>query len=83
MQQSKHSTDSNSAFSRNAEAASHSIHNAIDSAAEMSTPAIKALVKATRQQIRSHPLIAVGVAVTSGVLFSWWLGHRSGANDVS
>ncbi|MDX1678425.1 hypothetical protein [Arsukibacterium sp.] len=34
------------------------------------------LVAGTRNTIRNRPLLAVGIAVASGVLLSWWLSRR-------
>lgn len=35
----------------------------------------------TRSQVRSHPLMSIGIAVAGGVLFSWWLSRRSGGHN--
>ena len=107
------------AFSRKVDAASGSMHRAIDSAAEAASPALKhmttgahnsvdklanginhtaetistkstqlhhlqhQLAENTRTQVRSHPLLSVGVALAGGVLFSWWLSRRSGGHDAN
>ena len=41
------------------------------------------LTNSTRMQVRSHPLLSIGIAVAGGVLFSWWLSRRSGGHDAS
>lgn len=41
------------------------------------------LADSTRTQVRSHPLLSIGIAVAGGVLFSWWLSRRSGGHDAS
>ena len=41
------------------------------------------LADSTRHQVRSHPLLSIGLALAGGVLFSWWLSHRSGGHDAS
>ena len=41
------------------------------------------LTDSTRHQVRSHPLLSIGLALAGGVLFSWWLSHRSGGGDAS
>lgn len=41
------------------------------------------LTDSTRHQVRSHPLLSIGLALAGGVLFSWWLSHRSGGHDAS
>jgi len=37
----------------------------------------------TRQQVRNHPLLTIGLAVAGGVLLSWWLGRHNGGQDAS
>ncbi len=39
------------------------------------------LTEGTRDQVRSHPLMSLGVAVAGGMLFSWWLSHRTGGHN--
>ncbi|MEH8022002.1 hypothetical protein [Rheinheimera metallidurans] len=99
----------NSAFSRGVDAASGSMHRAIDGAADAASPAIKTmsasahntvdkmasgvnyaadalatkgtqlhhlqqqLAESTRGQVRSHPLITLGIAAAGGALLSIWL----------
>lgn len=41
------------------------------------------LADSTRQQVRSHPLLSVGIAVAGGVLFSWWLSRRANQRAAS
>ena len=41
------------------------------------------LTDSTRVQVRNHPLMSIGLALAGGVLFSWWLSHRSGGHDAS
>ncbi|MEO3677758.1 hypothetical protein ABGI61_01900 [Rheinheimera sp. FR7-31] len=41
------------------------------------------LTDSTRLQVRNHPLMSIGLALAGGVLFSWWLSHRSGGGDAS
>ncbi|HEX5794002.1 MAG TPA: hypothetical protein VFY01_12050 [Rheinheimera sp.] len=41
------------------------------------------LADSSRQQVRSHPLLSIGIAVAGGVLFSWWLSRRNGGQDAS
>lgn len=40
------------------------------------------LTKNTRSQVRSHPLLAIGIAVAGGVLLSWWLNRSSSRPDI-
>ncbi|WP_372626891.1 hypothetical protein [Arsukibacterium sp.] len=35
------------------------------------------LTKNTRSQVRSHPLMAIGIALAGGVLLSWWFSRSS------
>ncbi|GAB2927747.1 hypothetical protein [Rheinheimera gaetbuli] len=37
----------------------------------------------TRNQVRNHPLMSIGIALAGGVLFSWWLSRRSAGHDGS
>lgn len=41
------------------------------------------LADSTRSQVRSHPLMSIGIALAGGVLFSWWLSRRSGGHDAN
>ncbi len=41
------------------------------------------LADGTRAQVRSHPLLSLGIALAGGVLFSWWLSHRASAHNAS
>lgn len=41
------------------------------------------LAESTRIQVRSNPLLSIGIAVAGGVLFSWWLSRRSGGHDAN
>ena len=41
------------------------------------------LADSTRQQVRSHPLLSVGIAVAGGVLLSWWLSRRANQHEAS
>ncbi|WP_210401701.1 hypothetical protein [Lacimicrobium sp. SS2-24] len=114
MENSKETNAAKKGLSSGVDAASNSIHNAINSAAEAGSPAIEQmtasahdtvdkmasgvnhaaeamskkgqqlnhlqqqLTEGTREQIRSHPLMSLGVAMATGMLFSWWLSRRSG-----
>lgn len=41
------------------------------------------LAESTRTQIRTHPLLSLGVALAGGALFAMWLNRNSGGNDAS
>ena len=36
-----------------------------------------------RTQVRSHPLLAIGIALAGGALFSWWLSRRTVPRDAA
>ena len=74
-----------------------SAHNSVDKMANGANQAAEAisnkgqqlqhlqqqLADSTRSQVRSHPLMSIGIALAGGVLFSWWLSRRSGGHDAS
>lgn len=61
-------------------------HHAADAIANKTTELHdlkQQLANNTRQQVRSHPLLSIGLAVAGGVLLSWWLGRHNGGHDAS
>lgn len=108
-----------SAFNRGVDVASTTMHNAINSASDAASPALKhmassahstvdkmanganyaaaavstkgaqlhqlqqELAGSSRAQVRSHPLLAIGIALAGGALFSWWLSRRTVRHDAS
>jgi ElaB/YqjD/DUF883 family membrane-anchored ribosome-binding protein len=41
------------------------------------------LTDGTRAQVRSHPLLSLGIALAGGALVSFWLSRRADNTDVS
>lgn len=41
------------------------------------------LAENTRTQVRSHPLLSLGIALAGGALFAMWLNRHSGGHDAS
>ncbi|MDF2178956.1 hypothetical protein P2G88_11910 [Aliiglaciecola sp. CAU 1673] len=39
------------------------------------------MTEGTRNQVRNHPLVSLGVALAGGMLFSWWLSRRTGSQN--
>lgn len=72
-------------------------HNTVDKMANGATHAADALAtkstqlhqlqhqltEGTRAQVRSHPLMSLGIALAGGALFSLWLSRRTGGHDAN
>lgn len=117
MEKPTDTSSSNNTFSRGVEAASGSMHRAIDGAKDAASPAIKQmatsahntvdkmadganyaadaiatkgtqlnhlqqqLTESTRSQVRSHPLLTLGIAVAGGALLSYWLTRSAAGHN--